>query len=412
MPGNPFKNALSQLKNIEEYLSEEDKIYLNLLHQPKRILQVAIPVEMDDGSLKVFEGYRVQYNDARGPFKGGIRYHPATDLNEVKALAFWMAIKCATVGIPYGGGKGGIKVDSKKLSKAELERLTRGFTRALKDYIGPNKDVPAPDVYTNPQTMAWIMDEFSQIAGYNVPGVVTGKPVEIGGSLGRDKATGQGGLYVLQSLAKKLKFVPQKTRVVVQGFGNVGATIAEFVSNAGYKLVAVSDSKGGIYNQKGLDIKKIFEHKDKTGSVIGLEGTRTITNKQLLELPCDILIPAALENQITENNANRIKAKIVFEMANGPTTPEADVKLFKKGIIVVPDVLANAGGVTVSYFEWVQNLANYYWTEEEVLNKLKPIMNRSFEEVWKLSQTHKIDLRKAAFILAVTRIIQAMKTRD
>jgi len=412
MPQNPFKNALYQLKSIEEFIPEKDRQYLAYLKQPQRILQVSIPVKMDDGSIKVYEGYRVQYNDARGPFKGGIRYHLQADLNEVKALAFWMAIKCATVNIPFGGAKGGVQVDPKKLSAAELERLTRGYTRAIKDFIGPDKDVPAPDVYTNPQIMAWIMDEFSQIKGYNVPGVVTGKPVEVGGSLGRDTATAQGGFYVLENVVKKLKLNPKKLKIVIQGFGNAGSVMAELVSQAGYQVVGLSDSRGGIYNDKGLDVKAVIDHKKQEGTVTTFPGVKIVTNKQLLELPCDILMPAALENQITKENAGRIKARFILELANGPTTPEADQKLFKKGIIVVPDVLANAGGVTVSYFEWVQNLANFYWTKEDVFKKLKPIMIKSFEKVWKTGQDYQVDLRQAAFIVALSRIIQAIKVRE
>lgn len=408
---NPFKNALNQLKNIEDFIPEEDKNYLDLLRQPKRILQVSIPVKMDNGTIKVFEGYRVQYNDARGPFKGGIRYHPKADLHEVKALSFWMAIKCATVNIPLGGGKGGIKVDPRSLSTGELERLTRGYARALKDFIGPKIDIPAPDVYTNPQIMAWIMDEYSQMKGYNVPGVVTGKPIEVGGSLGRESATAQGGFYILELLAKKLNLNPKNTRVVIQGFGNAGLIMSELVSKSGYKLIAVSDSKGGTYNEKGLDIKDVIKFKKTNGSVANYSAGKSITNKKLLELPCDVLIPAALESQITKSNAGRIKAKVILELANGPTTPDADDKLFKKDKIVVPDVLANAGGVTVSYFEWLQNQAGSYWTEAEVLSKLKPIMVRSFEEVWKTKNENNVDMRRAAFILAVERIIKAIKVR-
>ncbi len=407
---NPFQNAQKQLKKAADVINLEPNV-LEVLKTPKRILQVSIPVRMDDGNVKVFEGYRVQHNDARGPFKGGIRFHPKTNLNEVKALAFWMAIKCAVAGIPMGGGKGGVTVDPKKLSQGELERLSRGFAEAFKDFIGPEKDIPAPDVYTNPQIMAWIADEFSRIKGHNVPGVVTGKPLEVGGSEGRGSATAQGGFYVLSKAVKNLKIDPEKSTMAIQGFGNAGSIMADLASKAGYKVVAVSDSKGGIYNPQGLDIKKVIEYKKEQGTVSDFYGAQNITNKKILELPCDILVPAALENAIDKNNAGRVKAKIVLELANGPLTPEADEKLFKKGVLVIPDVLANAGGVTVSYFEWVQNLANYYWTEREVLEKLKPIMVKGFSNIWAIKEKYNVDMRTAAFILAIERIGKAMKLK-
>ncbi|MBI3626518.1 Glu/Leu/Phe/Val dehydrogenase, partial [Candidatus Uhrbacteria bacterium] len=357
-------------------------------------------------------GFRVQYNSARGPYKGGLRYHPQTDLDEVKALSFWMAIKCATVDIPYGGGKGGITVDSKKLSQGELERLTRTFTRALKDFIGPQIDIPAPDVYTNSQIMAWIVDEFSKIQGKFTPAVVTGKPLNLGGSLGRSMATGQGGFFVWQELAGLKKIVPAKTTVAIQGFGSVGESFAEIASHAGYKVVAVSDSKGGVYAAGGLDLRQLKAHKEKTGRVEGFTGAKNISNEALLELPVDLLVPAALENQITDKNAKKIKARYVLELANGPTTPEADVVLFKNGITVIPDVLANAGGVTVSYFEWQQNLADEKWTEKQVNDKLAVKMSAAFKSVWQSAEKHKTDLRTAAYILAVKRIIEAIKLKN
>lgn len=384
---------------------------LKALQKPQRILDVALPVRMDDGSTKVFNGYRVQFNDARGPFKGGIRYHWETNLNEVKALSFWMAMKCAVVGIPYGGAKGGITVDPKQLSAGELERLSRSWVQAMFKYIGPWQDVPAPDVYTTPQIMAWMVDEYSKLAGQWSPAAFTGKPIEIGGSEGRMFSTSQGGFYVLEELAKKMKFVPRRTLVAIQGFGNVGAFAAEIFHQAGYVVVAVSDSKGGIINRKGLDVPAVWKHKEATGSVAGFAGAQPIDNKKILELPVHVLVPSALEGVITGTNAGRIKAKAILELANGPTTPEADVKLFKRKIPVVPDILANAGGVTGSYFEWAQNLSGVHWTEREVLAKLKPIMVDSFDAVWAMASRHQVNLRTGAYMVAIDRIVKAMKLR-
>lgn len=410
MASNPFSNAMAQLNAAAKVMSLDREV-LKALQKPQRIIDVAIPVKMDDGTTKIFDGYRVQYNDARGPFKGGIRYHWDTNLNEVKALSFWMAIKCAVVGIPYGGGKGGITVNPKELSVGELERLSRGWVRAMYQYIGPWKDVPAPDVYTTPQIMSWMVDEFSQLAGQWSPAAFTGKPMEIGGSAGRMFSTSQGGFYVLEELAKNMKFTPKKTTVAIQGFGNVGAFAAEIFQKAGYVVVAVSDSRGGIVNMKGLDVAAIWKHKEATGSVVNMPGTKPIDNKKILELPVHVLVPSALESVITEKNAGRIKAKAILELANGPTTPEADIKLFKRGIHVVPDTLANAGGVTGSYFEWVQNLNGDRWSEIEVLKKLKPIMVESFNQVWDKATKHKVNLRTGAYILAIDRIAKAMKLR-
>lgn len=412
MSKNPFANATKQLENAAELLNL-NKSVLEILKNPKRVLEVSIPVEMDSGEIKVFKGYRSQYNDALGPFKGGIRFHPKVNLSEVKALSAWMTWKCAVVGLPLGGGKGGIIVDPKKLSKKEIEKLSRGYVLALKDFIGPEKDIPAPDVYTNPQIMAWMMDEFSKIKGYNVPGVVTGKPLEVGGAKGRNFSTAQGGIYVLEKAVKKLKLNPQKTTVAIQGFGNAGSFMAKILSALGYKIVAVSDSKGGIVSQKSdcLDIKKIIKFKKETRSVAGFPGTKTITNEQLLKLGVDILIPAALENVITEKNAGRIKAKLIIELANGPVTPEADLKLEKEGIVVIPDILANSGGVIVSYFEWVQNLQNYYWSEKENISKLKTIIEKSFDEVWDKKESLNISARLAAYVLAVEKVAKAEEIR-
>ena len=419
---NPFIHALQQLDLAAAHLDVEPEI-LAKLRSPKRALHFSVPVTMDDGTIKNFEGYRVQYNDARGPFKGGIRFYPQADINEVKALAFWMTIKCAVVGLPFGGGKGGIKLDPRKMSTRELEAVTRAYVRAVADFIGPDKDVPAPDLYTNPQIMAWIFDEYSKIHGYPEPAVVTGKPLSIGGSQGRDTATGQGAFYILEQLAKKLKLQPKKTRVVVQGFGNAGYHIARLAKQAGYKIVGLSDSQGGIVATNGHDfdpdsIMHIKKERGElhgyycVGSVCDKVDHKKVSNEKLLETACDILIPAALENQITEKNAGRIKAKIILEVANGPTTPEADVKLAKRGVVVVPDVLVNAGGVTVSYFEWVQNRTREYWSEPIVFTKLKKIMDESFDKVWKTAQDKGVTLRTAAFILAVSRVAEAMKVRN
>ncbi len=386
-----------------------DPAVLERLSKPMRELHVSIPVRMDGGALKVFSGYRVQYDDSRGPNKGGIRFHPQTNINEVKALAFWMTFKCATVGIPLGGGKGGVTVDPKNLSERELEQLSRGWARAMSQFIGPDKDIPAPDVYTNPKIMGWMMDEYSQAVGSYSPGVLTGKPLSVGGSQGRGSATAQGGIYVTSELMKKMKMKAPK--VVIQGFGNAGSIYAHLVTELGGKVIAVSDSKGGIVNEKGLDVKAVEKHKMKTGSVVDFEGAKNVDNEKILMLACDILVPAALEGVITKTNAGRIKAKAIVELANGPTTPEADEKLAKKGIVLVPDILANAGGVTVSYFEWVQNSMQYYWSEQEVLEKLKPIMVNAFDAVWDASQKNQTDMRTGAYIVATARIAEAMKDR-
>ena len=405
-----FANALKQLKQAQVYAKIPAAI-LEQLKRPERILQFSFPVAMDDGTIRVFEGYRVQYSSARGPYKGGLRYHPQTNLDEVKALAFWMAVKCAVVGIPLGGGKGGITVDPKKLSVGELERLTRAFVRRLAPFIGPEQDVPAPDVNTTPEIMAWVRDEYERVVGKKVPGVVTGKPLNFGGSAGRTPATAQGGMYVLAEVMEKLKLKPKQVTVAVQGMGNVGGIMAQLLHQAGFRVVAMSDSQSGIYNSKGLDVPIVERFKKQTGSLKNFPGAKLVTNAKLLELPVTILIPAALENQITEKNATRIKAKVVFELANGPTTPEADTKLAQRKIIVVPDVLANAGGVTVSYFELVQNLQQYYWSEGEVLAKLKPIMVTSFKQIWQRAEQLNVPLRTAAFVIAIERIAQAIEAR-
>lgn len=396
----------SQLKKIAKIIKLDPEV-IKKLEKPDRILKFQIPIKMDNGKIKKFSGYRVQHNNSRGPYKGGIRYHPEVDLEEVKNLAFWMTFKCAVAGIPFGGGKGGVSVDPKKLSKKELERLTRGYTKKLYKFVGPKVDVPAPDVYTNAQTMSWFYDEFSRIAGKPTPACVTGKPIELGGSLGRDKATAQGGEFVLLEAMKKLKINVKEAKVVVQGFGNAGNHIAKLLYQKGCKIIALCDSKGAIYNPQGFDPVKVLKYKEKTGSVDGFPGAKNI-NEKIIFFPCDIVIPAALSGQFTSENAARVKAKIILELANGPTTPEADEILFKKGIQVIPDILANAGGVTVSYFEWYQNIKNLHWSEAEVDKRLKKIMIKSFDDVYRASKKYKIDLRTAAYIVATERIAKVI----
>lgn len=406
---NPFKAAQEQLKKAATFMEDLNPDVLERLSKPMRELHVSIPVRMDDGSLKTFAGYRVQYDDSRGPFKGGIRFHQQTDINEVKALAFWMTFKCATVGIPYGGGKGGVTVDPKKLSERELQELSRGWVRAMSKFIGPDVDIPAPDVYTNPAIMGWMMDEYSEAVGVYSPGVLTGKPLTVGGSAGRGTATAQGGIYVTEQLMKEMKM--KSPKVVIQGFGNAGAVYAHLVTKLGGKVIAVSDSQGGIVNEKGLNVDAVEKYKMQTGSVVGFPGSKPVDNEKILMLKCDILVPAALEGVITKTNAGRVKARAIVELANGPTTPEADDKLTKNGVMVVPDILSNAGGVTVSYFEWVQNTMGYYWTEKEVFDKLKPIMADAFKAVWGAAKQNKTDLRTGAYIVATRRIADAMRDR-
>ena len=408
---NPFEVAQEQIDRAGKKLNLDADL-LELLKHPKRELHVNFPVKMDDGHTKVFTGYRVQYNDARGPFKGGIRYHWNVSIDEVRALACWMTWKCAVMDIPYGGAKGGIICNPKEMSKAENERMTRRYASEISMIIGPEKDIPAPDVYTDGQTMSWIMDTISMHKGFTVPGVVTGKPIAIGGSLGRDEATARGAVYTTREAAKKIKLNLKGATVAVQGFGNAGYHYARLMQDEyGAKIVAVSDSKGGIYSEKGFDPKEVLVYKQKTGSVVGFPGTKKVSNEELLELAVDILSPAALENQITSENAPRIKAKISAECANGPTTPEADDILYKKGVLVIPDILANGGGVTVSYFEWVQDLANFFWTKPEVDAKLEGIMVRAFDAVWKMHEEKKCDMRQAAYMVAINRVAEAYKWR-
>ncbi|OYT31511.1 MAG: glutamate dehydrogenase [Thermofilum sp. ex4484_79] len=407
---NPYEMAVTQLVNVAK-LIELDPNLLEVLKKPKRELIVYLPVRMDDGSIKVFTGYRVQHNDARGPFKGGIRYHPNVTLDEVRALAMWMTWKTAVMNLPYGGAKGGVACDPEKMSLSELERLTRRYTCAIREFIGPYIDIPAPDVNTNEQIMAWIVDTYSIMQRRNEPGVVTAKPIELQGSYGRTEATGFGVMVTARETIKKLNISKDKVTVAIQGFGNVGYWAAYFAHQWGYKVVAVSDSKGGIYNPEGLDPSKVLEHKRKTRSVINYPNAKNISNKELLELDVTVLVPAAIEEVITEKNADNIKAKIVSEGANGPTTPEADKILYEKGTLVIPDIVANAGGVTTSYLEWVQNLTRYYWTRDEVLSKLETRMVSAFEDVYRLSKEREVDMRTAAYIIAISRVAKAIELR-
>ena len=407
---NPYVISQVQFDQAADHLKLEAGLR-EVLRRPKRQMVVSIPVKMDDGSLKVFEGYRVQHNIARGPAKGGIRYHPNVSLDEVKALAAWMAWKTAVVNIPFGGGKGGVVCDPRKMSQAELERMTRRYVSEILPIIGPDRDIPAPDVYTDPQTMAWVMDTYSMTVGYSCLGVVTGKPVSLGGSEGRNEATARGCLFVAQEACRVKRMHLRGATVAVQGFGNAGGIAARLFHEQGAKIIAVSDSRGGIVNPRGLDPIKAIQHKEKHGSVVALPGTSRLRNEEVLELKCDILIPAALENVITAENAANIKAKIIAEAANGPVTPMADDILHRKGVFVVPDILANAGGVTVSYFEWVQDLQNFFWEEGEVNKKLEVIMKRAFREVHETSQKYRVNMRVAAYILAVGRVAEATLVR-
>ena len=435
---NPFKMAQRQLEKVAKIMDLDAGIYEYLRH-PQKELTVNFPVRMDDGRERIFTGFRVQYNNARGPYKGGIRYHPDVSLNEVRALAAWMTWKTAVVGIPFGGAKGGVICNPKEMSQGELERLTRRFTTEISTIIGPEKDIPAPDVYTNPQVMAWIMDTYSMNKGHSVLGSVTGKPLELGGSLGREEATGRGCMLVAREAMKKLdyKMIPPEVwqregykdmedercmdqgtghridgaTVAVQGFGNVGSVAARLLQNKGAKIIAVSDSRQGIFNKEGFDIFEAIEHKAMTGGVKDFEGAEHLEPKEILEISCDVLIPAALENQITTANVDEIKAKFVVEGANGPTTPEADQILHDKDVMVIPDILANAGGVTVSYFEWVQGLQSFFWSEREVNCKLRDIMVRAFDEIYQRSEAYNVDMRTGAYLVAVERVAEAIRIR-
>jgi len=416
-----IQNKVAEVPNIwavaqAQFDHAADKLDLDegmrrVLRVPQRELTVNFPVTMDDGNVQVFTGHRVQHNVSRGPAKGGIRYHQDVTLDEVRALAMWMTWKCACVNIPYGGGKGGVIVDPKQLSLREVEGLTRRFTTEISPLIGPERDIPAPDVNTNAQTMAWIMDTYSMHHGYTIPGVVTGKPIAIGGSLGRNEATARGAVFTLLQWAKARGESVEGARVAIEGYGNAGSIAATLLKAEGAKIIAVSDSTGGIQNDAGLDPAKVSAWKAEHGTVVGFPGADTVSNHQLLESDCDILVPAALENQITRANAPKIRAKVIAEAANGPTTPEADAILFDRGIFVIPDILCNAGGVTVSYFEWVQDMQSFFWTEARINESLKEIMDRAFEAVHQMSERHEVDMRTAAYMVAVARVAEATTLR-
>jgi glutamate dehydrogenase (NAD(P)+) len=406
---NPFQFALRQFDRAADHL-KLDAGTRDVLRNPKRQLTVSIPVRMDDGRIRVFEGHRVQHSIARGPSKGGIRYHPGVTLDEVKALAMWMTWKCAVVNIPFGGAKGGVTVNPKIISLAENERLTRRFTSEISILLGPDRDIPAPDVYTNSQTMAWMMDTYSMTRGATTLGVVTGKPMSVGGSAGRNEATAEGCFVAIEEAAKRQSLSLKGATAAVQGFGNAGSFVAKFLAEAGVRVVAVSDSAGGIHNDKGLDLVSVAAAKLKKGSVSAGKGDR-ISNEDLLELPVDILVPAALEGVITRRNAARVKARIVAEAANGPTTPDADDILRKKGIVVIPDILANAGGVTVSYFEWVQDLYSFFWDSDMVRTQLQRTIRRAYEDVDNMARKHDTDLRTGALVLGIGRVEEATRIR-
>jgi len=417
MSKNIFESAIARLD--EAFANAEiEKEVLEQLKHPKEILEVGIPVRMDNGSLRIFRGYRVRHNDALGPTKGGIRYHPDVTRDEVMALAFWMTLKCALAGIPYGGAKGGICVHPKDLSKLELERLSRSYIDRIADFIGPHRDIPAPDVYTNSMIMGWMMDEYSKIMRYRTPGVITGKPIPLGGSLGRDDATGRGGYYCIKQLEMQRGWEPNNISVAIQGFGNAGQHVAQLLHDDGYKIVAISDSQGGIFSETGFDVPSIIKAKNETtrvqavyctGSVFSDVDAQHITNEQLLELPVDILIPAALEDQITVKNAAKIKAPVIVELANGPINSNADQILNQQGTCIIPDILANSGGVIVSYFEWVQNNMGYYWPLEEVHTKLRELITTAFNAVHKISISKELSMRTAANVYALNRIQDAIR---
>jgi len=408
---NPFAMAQSQLDKAAAKIGLEPGVHA-FLREPMREFHVTLPVKMDDGKVKVFKGFRVQYNDARGPNKGGIRYHPEETIDTVRALAAWMTWKCAVVDIPLGGGKGGIICDPKSMSTGELERLSRAYAHAISAAIGPEKDIPAPDVYTTPQIMGWMMDEYSKIRGYYCPGVITGKPLSIGGSEGRGDATARGAAYTVREAAAHLGIDLKQATCAIQGFGNAGQYAAILFNELlGCRIVAVSDTKGGVYSEKGIDPHAAVEYKKKNGTIVGLPGTRSITNSELLELSVDVLAPSAIEEVITADNAGTLRARIIAELANGPTTPEADEILYNKGIFVIPDFLCNAGGVTVSYFEWVQNITGLYWEEAEVHARLDKKMTKAFHDVLATSVKENVDMRTAAYIVAIRRVEQAMRDR-
>lgn len=406
---NVLDRTKQVIKTALDSLGHDQAMY-ELLQEPLRLLTVRIPVRMDDGSVKVFTGYRAQHNDAVGPTKGGIRFHPDVTEEEVKALSMWMSIKCGITSLPYGGGKGGIQCDPRTMSFAELERLSRGYVRAVSQIVGPTKDIPAPDVFTNSQIMAWMMDEYSQIREFDAPGFITGKPLVLGGSVGRESSTAKGVTIVMREAAKVLGMTIEGSRVIIQGFGNAGSFLAKFLHDAGAKVIGISDAHGALYDPNGLDIDTLLDKRDSFGSVTHLFPNR-ISNSELLVQECDILVPAAIENQITEDNAHEIKAKILVEAANGPTTLKATEILTERGVLIVPDVLASAGGVVVSYFEWVQNNQGFYWSEEEVDSKLEQILTSSFKNVYQTSKEKRVDMRLAAYIVGLRRMAEASRFR-
>jgi glutamate dehydrogenase (NAD(P)+) len=407
---NPWEMARSQLRQTAQLIGMEDSM-LNVLIECKKCVAVSVPTRMDDGSVRVFEAFRCTHNVARGPSKGGIRYHHEVTLEETKALAMWMTWKCALMGLPFGGAKGGVVVNPKELSVSEIERMTRRYTTEIINFIGPEADIPAPDVGTSPREMAWIFDTYSMNKGYSVLGVVTGKPLEVGGSVGRVEATARGAAFCVREALRKQDVSIEGRRVAVQGFGNVGSNLALILSDQGAKIVALSDSTGGIHNADGIDVRAALEHKRETGVLEGLSGSESLTNDELLLVDCDVLAPCALEQVITGDNADRVKAGIVCEGANGPVTPEADEILDDRGVLVLPDVLANAGGVVVSYFEWVQGLQEYFWKESEVNAKLNDIITRAFAETWRTHEERSLPMRQAAYALAVGRVAEATTTR-
>ncbi|MDW0117619.1 Glu/Leu/Phe/Val dehydrogenase [Sporosarcina thermotolerans] len=406
---NLFTSTQVVIKDALDKLGYDEGMY-DLLKEPIRMVEVRIPVRMDDGKVKVFTGFRGQHNDAVGPTKGGVRFHPAVSADEVRALSMWMTLKAGIVDLPYGGGKGGIICDPREMSMGELERLSRGYVRALSQVMGPNKDIPAPDVFTNAQIMAWMMDEYSRIDEFNSPGFITGKPIVLGGSQGRDRATAEGVTIIINEAAKKRGIDMKGARIVIQGFGNAGSFLSKFLHDAGAKVIGISDAYGALHDPEGLDIDYLLDRRDSFGTVTTL-FENTISNTELLELDCDILVPAAIENQITEKNAHNIKATIVVEAANGPTTSEATKILTDRGILLVPDVLASAGGVTVSYFEWVQNNMGYYWSEEEVREKMTKKMVEAFHNVYNVSSTRNIDMRLAAYMIGIRKTAEASRFR-
>ncbi len=407
---NPFQIARQQLQRVAAAFDIDPQL-VNVLQECKKAVAVSIPTRMDDGTVRAFQGFRVTHNIARGPSKGGIRYHPDVTLDEVKSLAMWMTWKCALMGLPFGGAKGGVVCSPKEMSRTELERMTRRFTSEIINEIGPEKDIPAPDVGTNAATMAWIFDTYSMNKGHSVLGVVTGKPLTIGGSLGREEATARGSLYCIEDAAEKLDRSLEGLRVAVQGFGNVGSYLAKFLAELGATVIAISDSSGGFFNPNGIDVHAALAHKAETGTLQGLKNADAITNDELVLLECDLLAPCALEQVITRDNADKVRARVICEGANGPTTPEADEILEGNGVLILPDVLANAGGVVVSYFEWVQGLQEYFWKEAEVNQRLNEIVTRAFEETWYTAETRKVSMRLAAYGLAVQRVAEATTTR-